>query len=621
MSTVEHQDSYQLGAAFGRMPCPPWQRQPDDPLYRPLRIYTLDPSQPRLEGAIATVDVPFEPLACVPGRGLLGQTFCVSACNHQRRIEYRCADLDQRNVLIADGYTPSPSDPRFHQQMVYAVASLVYQRFRQALGRDPAWSFGRADQPVPLLLYPHYGEDDNACYVRHEDGRGGEIRFGYFRASPDATGSTLPGGHVFTCLSHDIIAHEVSHALLDGLRPHFATAQSSDALAFHEAFADLIALFQHFSYREVVLEGLRRNRGDLLGDNLLSQLAQQFAQASGQHEGGLRRAVAATTEQPALYQADAEPHQLGNVLVSAVFEAFARLFQRKTARYLRLATGGSGVLPAGELPWDLQVLLAEKASALAGELLDICIRAIDYCPPVAITFGDYLRALITADHDAVPDDRWDYRGTLISCFRKRNIYPAGVSNLSEDALLWRAPQRPLPPVAGLDFASLRFCGDPAHAADADERRRQADALGAYLQQPGVFEELGLVRSGDPRLQGDQVSLPCIESIRTCRRAGPNREVIFDLVAEITQQRQVAASDESPGFSFLGGATLVLGPDARVRYVIGKSVAGNGRSARRRQFLDSELGRRFWSLQDGQLQPAGNPFAQMHATRQGTPAND
>lgn len=610
MTTAEA-SLYVLGPGFWRQPVSPWQRQGDDPLYRPLRIYTVDPSVPRLDGAIATVDVPFEPLQVVPGQGLVGRLFCVSPLNRARNVEYRCADLDERNVLIADGYAPSAADPRFHQQMVYAVCSLVYHNFRSALGRDPEWGFGSAEQPVPLQLYPHFGHEKNACYVPADDRQSGEIHFGWFRASEQATGNTLPGGHIFTSLSHDIIAHEVSHALLDGLRPHFCIPLSADALAFHEAFADLVAIFQHFSYREVVLAAIRQNRGQLASDGLLSQLARQFNQASGRH-GGLRSAIDADDGQPECYNPDMEPHALGAVLVSAVFETFTRLFERKTARYLRLATGGSGVLPPGELPHDLQELLAEQASALAREFLGICIRATDYCPPVAISFGDYLRALITADRDAVPDDRWDYRGALIESFRRRNIYPNGVANLSEDALLWRAPQRPLPPVPGLDFASLRFSGDPAHAACPEERQRQAHQLGQYLIEERRLEEFGLVLPGDPRLDGDEVSLPSIQSIRTARRVGPDKQVAFDLVAEIIQKRQVKATESSPAFTFHGGATLILGPKGEVRYVIAKSVVGAGRVERRRQFVTGPQGSRFWGNDEsGRLRPRGNFFRMAH----------
>lgn len=111
------------------------------------------------------------------------------------------------------------------------------------------------------------------------------------------------------------------------------------------------------------------------------------------------------------------------MLVAAVFEAFAKIYRRKTERYLRLATGGTGLLPAGELSYDLQSVLADRVAKLAGQFLSICIRAIDYCPPIGLTFGDYLRALITADHDLVADDPWDYRGALVEGFRLRNIYP------------------------------------------------------------------------------------------------------------------------------------------------------------------------------------------------------
>ena len=46
----------------------------------------------------------------------------------------------------------------------------------------------------------------------------------------------------------------------------------------------------------------------------------------------------------------------------------------------------------------------------------MCIRALDYCPPVDITFGEYLRAIITADCDLVEDDRLRYRVAFVEAF-------------------------------------------------------------------------------------------------------------------------------------------------------------------------------------------------------------
>src|SRR5262249_22329038 len=75
----------------------------------------------------------------------------------------------------------------------------------------------------------------------------------------------------------------------------------------------------------------------------------------------------------------------------------------------RLATNGTGLLPAGELHPDLEDALATEAAKAARHLLQMCVRALDYCPPVDITFGEYLRALVTADADLVPDDGLNYR--------------------------------------------------------------------------------------------------------------------------------------------------------------------------------------------------------------------
>jgi hypothetical protein len=64
----------------------------------------------------------------------------------------------------------------------------------------------------------------------------------------------------------------------------------------------------------------------------------------------------------------------------------------------------------------------------------MCIRALDYCPPIDLTFGDYLRGIITADADAIRDDERDYRLAFIDAFRRRGIYPEGIKTLSVESL-------------------------------------------------------------------------------------------------------------------------------------------------------------------------------------------
>ena len=326
-------------------------------------------------------------------------------------------------------------------------------------------------------------------------------------------------------------------------------------------------------------------------------------------KAALRSAI--DTEPPKHFDAALEPHELGGVLVSAVFEAFLTVYKRKTARYIRLATNGSGMLPAGELPADLQSVLADKASRLASQFLSILIRAIDYCPAVDLRFGEYLQALITADFDLVPDDLWGYREALIDAFLRRNIYPRNVSSLSEDALLWRSTVRPCRPIVALDFAHLQFQGDPASAASPKELRRQACVLGDFVTRPEHMEEFGLVGEKDLRLDGSAVDLPSVESIRSARRVGPDGQVVFDLVAEVIQRRIIPRNNGSLGFEFFGGTTVILGPEGEIRYSISKSVIGKARLERRREFLESTAGRRYWDVEGGRHVPKGQLFRMLH----------
>jgi hypothetical protein len=583
----------------------PYERQPGDPLYRPLRIYTLDPAAGRLEGATATVNVPYEPLQPGP----TGHLFRVDPVDAGTGEPWRTADLEDPSVLIGNGRAPSPADPRFHQQMVYAVCSLVYASFRAALGRHVAWGFdpppGEDPERTRLLLRPHGGERRNAWYDR----RRGELRFGYYQAQGPVEGRNVPGGFVFTCLSHDIVAHEVTHALLDGLRAHFFVPTGPDVLAFHEGFADLIAVFQHFSYPEVVRAAVRRSRGVLSQAQLLTSLATQFGHTTGK-KCGLRTTIDLGPDgevRPRTYREDLEEHELGSVLVSAVFDAFLTVYARKTERYVRLATGGTGVLPPGELPADLQAVLAEEASQLASQFLNVCIRAIDYCPPVDLELGEFLRAVITADLDLVPHDPWGYREAWIDAFGRHQIYPPGVRSLAEDELCWKATERPLERVEALSFKQLQFEGDPACPAGRHELRRQACALGELVA--GHAELFGLARRDDPALRGDAVGLPCVQSIRSSRRVGPDGQVVFDLVAEVTQRRLVRS--ERGEFAMYGGATVILGPRGEVRYAIGKGMGSSRRLERQRTFMAGR-GRAYWTTGPrGALVPNPQIFAMLH----------
>jgi hypothetical protein len=582
----------------------PYRRRVTDPLYRPLRIYTRDPSTSRLEGAVATVNVPYEPL----GAGPAGAIFEVDSLDHVSQRHYRRVDLDAPDVLIRDGRDPSTGDPRFHQQMVYAVSSRVYEAFRLALGRDPAWAFAAGGRGR-LLLRPHGTLQRNAYY----DPAAGAVVFGYFQADETVAGLNLPRGIVFTCLSHDIIAHEVTHALLDGLRAEFAVPTHPDVAAFHEAFADLVALFLHFGYPDVVRSALRRSRGRLRDAIVLADIARQFGETTGAGRA-LRSAIADLTSggRPPQYDPTLEIHTLGAILVSAVYEAFATVFERKIARDVRLATGGSGQLPpAGELPSDLLDVMAEKAAKLAAQFLTICVRAVDYCPPVDVRFGEYLRALVTADHDLVPDDPWAYREALIDAFKNRGIHPEYVVSLSEDALLWRTPSQHIPAIEGLKFSRLEFDLEPGRAADADELRRQADCLGwALSRYPDAFGLAAVDPAGG-------IQPPQIESIRTLRRIGPDEQVVFDLVAEITQRRRMALPGGHGAVDFIGGCTTIVGPDGIVRYTIYKRVTNDDRFQEQFEQMAAPARRSLWSRSDdGMWRPSSEVFRMLHGPARG-----
>lgn len=361
---------------------------------------------------------------------------------------YLPVDLNDPNILATNGLPPSETNPQFHQQMVYAVIMNTINNFEKAMGRKILWSpvikykaGKRVFEYVPqLVVYPHAFRGANAYYSADRKA----LLFGYYNAQPSDKSLYLPGGIVYSCLSHDIIAHETTHALLDSVYSKYMEDSNPDVAAFHEGFSDIVALLQHFTYPDIVQHQIKKVRGNLNAENLLMKLAVEFGISVGDQRS-LRDSIGYSNEkgewvrkQPNTQDYDSifECHDRGDLLVTAVFDAFLAIYQNRTDDLFRLATNGTGVLPNGDIHPDLVKRLSDEAVKAASHVLKMCIRALDYCPPVDITFGDYLRALITADKELVANDELHYRIAFINAFRKRGIMPEGVPNLSVETLCY-----------------------------------------------------------------------------------------------------------------------------------------------------------------------------------------
>jgi hypothetical protein len=156
------------------------------------------------------------------------------------------------------------------------------------------------------------------------------------------------------------------------------------------------------------------------------------------------------------------------------------------------------VLHPGSIHPDLVRRLSREAAKTARHVLTMCIRALDYCPPLDITFGEFLRAIITADYDLVADDQLQYRIAFVEAFRRRGIYPRDVRSLGVDSLLWSvwrgpdndevSPSRALPDsLQALRETSLEYlyARGEKHRTEREalfalERRTRCSTLSIYL---------------------------------------------------------------------------------------------------------------------------------------------
>ncbi|HKR64080.1 MAG TPA: peptidase M4 [Thermoanaerobaculia bacterium] len=546
------------------------------PAYRALRIYAFDPSRGRRLGNYMVARVKYEPLA----DGMKGAQLHVIDFDASNDIYYKPIPINAPALLVEGGLEPSESDPRFHQQMVYAVAMRTIAVFERALGRDIHYSFDDGKCNV-LRVFPHAMNEPNAFYSREL----GALLFGYFRASEDDAGTGLPGGTVFTCLSHDIIAHETTHSIIDTIRSGFMDASNPDVPAFHEAFADIVALFQHFSFEHVVSDTLRRTGGvlhrfdlkprgatnsdpkktvfivgEMPEDNPLLDLARQFGESMGRR-AALRSALGIPPDPCALKNAT-EPHDRGAVLVAAVFDAFFSCFMERTADIMQVARAAAG--GSGELHPDVINRLAHEVARTAEHFSTMCIRALDYCPPVDITFGEFLRALITSDTELYRTDAHDYREALIHAFSARGILPENVLSLAEESLIWNAPEPGTPSVPELAFNIV----DPLQ-----NQKENRDLVEYVVRAKPYHFGLCVERTHTAVTCDCVVEAGVVHAVHAVLRAGDQRPQV-EFIAHIV--RSVALDPDFPDQKFSGGSTVVFDACGTPKFVIVKRLSSHDR---------------------------------------------
>lgn len=375
---------------------------------RKLTIIAQDPSVKDSEGRIlrTKVEVPYEELSAGPR----GYRVSVIDYDSTQRILYAPLKLNGDTDPFENASDSElVNNPLFHAQNVYAVIMRLLSRYEYAFGRRVAWGNGFHQ----INVAPHAFNEPNAFYS--DDAKG--LFFGYFPIED--------GKVVYTCLSHDIIAHEATHALLDGIRKTYTLPSYPDQAGFHEGFADVVAILSIFGLKDVVkryLMGTDKSgnyiykkalTSDSLKKNLLLAIGKQFGSEISDHTAdALRKAVTMKSNKDALkdplYQ---ESHKRGEILSAAVLNSFIEVWAARLNAWLPEK--------------DEKVLInrvVEDASDAAGHLLTMCIRALDYCPVVDITFDDYLASLLTADTELLSDDgKYKYRDILRGQFARWGI--------------------------------------------------------------------------------------------------------------------------------------------------------------------------------------------------------
>lgn len=554
------------------------------PPTRRMTVIAQDPSVKRSDGRIlmATIEVPAEEL--VPGPiGYRVQTVDYDASTGRYHGAHLLPESSDREPKAwAKGLPKIVGDFRFHAQNTYALMMKTLARFEFALGRRVGWSF----KVHQLKVAPNGVMDANAFYSRGDEG----LVFGYFPGRGNKT--------IYTCLSHDIVVHETTHALLDALRERYMDPSTPDQAAFHEGYADVIALLSVFSQVELVMELLKKDAKGSAGltdkqieavalrKTALFGLAEQMGDELNAVRGDALRRSAELT--PGKYWIDdpefTEPHRRGEILVAAVMNGFLEAWTNRL-----LATK----VPGKQRHSLLRV--AEEGCDIANALATMWIRALDYMPPVHLTFGDALSGAITADLEVRPDDsRFGLRRHMLKSFAAYGIEPVSTRQDAPGAWCHEVGKMNYDRVR---FESMRTNEDEMFRFLWDNRKklklregvytkvlsvRPCDRTGidGFVLRETVAEYYQVARLTPAELKQKRIKLPAqylaeMEQARAEKLI--KRQNSLNTTGENSEELEEPETDSVT--PIYGGGVLIFDEYGKLKYHIHNDIFGSRQSAR------------------------------------------
>ncbi|MCP4662580.1 MAG: hypothetical protein GY856_44860 [bacterium] len=301
-----------------------------------------------------------------------------------RRVGYKGRPKGLKMALYNVARNPTRRQIRsrkFNCVSVFATILRTMKLFQDPyrIGRELTWKNG-----PQLLVIPRAGEWANAFYDRETN----SINFYFLRSQRH------PRRIIYTSLSRDIVVHEATHAIVDGIAPDLLDAATPESLAIHEAIADFTAMLVAFESKDLVEKVLTETRGGIEDSTAFCAIAPEFAEAREPEGKAMAlRDLLNSKRMDELEEKDrAEPHKLSEILSGALYSVLMLVHAEHRHVYSKQ------IRPKDKDKTDYWYSCSGKALKSAGfRVGNTALRALDYLPPGEVSFADYGRAMLAVD--------------------------------------------------------------------------------------------------------------------------------------------------------------------------------------------------------------------------------